>query len=74
MLETGDLIEFFEPDDGEGGRGETASASILGRVALPLATARAGALGGVGAVGRELLFGDGHKSGPFNQQIARESG
>ena len=71
VLETGDLIELFESDDGEGGGGETVSAGILGGVGFALGGARAGALGGVGAVGGVLLFGDGHKSDPFDSQIAR---
>jgi hypothetical protein len=70
VLETGDLIKFFESDDGEGGGGEAVSAGILARAGLAVGSARAGALGGVGAVGRVLFFGDGHKNGPFNQQIA----
>jgi len=74
VLETGDLIKFFESDDGEGGGGEAVSAGILGGTGLALGSARAGALAGVGAVGRVLFFGDGHKSGPFNQQIARGIG
>ena len=68
--EMGDLIEVLQADDGEGGGGEAVSAGVLARAGLALGSARAGALGGVGAVGRVLLFGDGHKYRPFNPQIA----
>jgi hypothetical protein len=61
VLETGDLIEFFEPDDGEGGGGETVSTGVLGRAGFALGSAGAGTLGRVGAVGCELLIGSGHK-------------
>ena len=64
------LIEFFEPDDGEGGGGEAMSAGILARAGPALGSARAGALGRVGAVRRELLIGDRHKKYPFDSQIA----
>src|SRR5579859_1664143 len=59
--EMGDRLEVFEPDDGEGEGGETMRAGILGGAGLALRGARAGAFGGVGAVGSELLFGNGHK-------------
>jgi len=59
--EMGDRLEVFEPDDGEGGGGETMRAGILGGAGLALGGARAGAFGGVGAVGSVLLFGNGHK-------------
>jgi hypothetical protein len=61
VLETGDLIEFFEPDDGEGGGGEAVSAGVLRGAGLALGSARAGALEGVGAIGCELLVGNRHK-------------
>jgi hypothetical protein len=70
VLETGDLIEFFEPDDGEGGGGEAVSAGVLGGAGLAFGSARAGTLGRVGAVGCELLIGSGHNGDPFDSQIA----
>jgi hypothetical protein len=65
VLETGDLIQFFESDDGEGGGGETVSTGVLGRAGFALGSARAGALERVGAVGCELLIGSGHKKCSF---------
>src|SRR5579859_2436495 len=60
--EMGDRLEVFEPDDGEPRRrAETMRAGILGGAGLALGGARADAPGGVGAVGSELLFGNGHK-------------
>src|SRR5438552_3182253 len=56
VLETGDLIEFFEPDDGEGGGGEAVSAGILARAGLAFGSAGASALGGVGAVWPRAAF------------------
>ena len=70
VLETGDLIELFEPDDGEGGGGEAVSAGVLGGAGLAFGSARAGTLGRVGAVGCELLIGSGHNGDPFDSQIA----
>ena len=49
LLETGDLVKVFEPDDGEAGGGETVSAGVAGGTGLALGSARAGAFGGVGA-------------------------
>ena len=57
MLETSDLVKLFESDDGEGGGGETVSAGVAGGTGFALGSARAGAFGGVGAVGGELLVG-----------------
>ena len=58
-LEVGDGVEVFEADDGEVGGGEAVLAGVLGGAGLALGGARAGGAGGVGAVGGELLFGDG---------------
>jgi hypothetical protein len=57
--EVGDLIEFFEPDDGEGGSGEAVFAAILRGAGLAFWRAGPGGLGGVGAIGVELFLGDG---------------
>jgi hypothetical protein len=53
LLEAGDGVEFFEPDDGEVGWGEAVLAGVLGGDGLALGRARSGGAGGVGAVGGE---------------------
>ena len=70
-FEMGDLLEVFEPDDGEGGGGEAVRAGIAGGAGLAFGragrrvetTLRAGALSGVGAIGGALFFGDRHGIG-----------
>ena len=57
--EMGDFVEVFEADDGEGGGGEAVLAGVLGGAGFAFGGARSGGLGGVGAVGGELFFGDG---------------
>jgi hypothetical protein len=54
-----EIIEFFEADDGEGGGGEAVFAAVLCGVGLPLGGTGPGGLGGVGAIGGDLFFGDG---------------
>ena len=58
--EMGDLLEVFEPDDGEGGGSEAVRAGVAGGAGLAFGGAWTGAFGGVGAIGGELFFGDGH--------------
>jgi hypothetical protein len=54
-----DFLEVLEPDDAEGGGGETVFAAILRGDGLTLRGAGSGGLGGVGAIGGELFGGDG---------------
>jgi hypothetical protein len=65
--------------DGEGGGGEAVRAGSEGEAGLAFGgagrrvetTLRAGAPGGVGSIGGELFFGDGHGNGSFsNSEIA----
>ncbi len=65
LLETGDLVQVFQSHDGEGGGGEAVSAGVASGTGLALGSARAGAFGGVGAVGGELLFGYRHAKWSF---------
>jgi hypothetical protein len=58
----GGFVEVFELDDGEGGGGEAVRAVIAGGAGIALGRTRAGALSGVGTIGGELFFGDGHAS------------
>src|SRR5438874_4834439 len=60
-LEIGDLLEVFEADYGEGGGREPVCDAIPCGAGLAFRRARAGALGRVGAIGRELFFGDRHE-------------
>ena len=62
-FEMGDFLEIFESDDGEGGGSEAVRAGVAGGSSLAFRGARAGALSGVGAIGCELFFGDGHANG-----------
>jgi hypothetical protein len=62
-FEMGDFVEIFEPDDGEGGSGEAVRAGIAGAAGLAFGGAWAGAVRGVGTIGGELFFGDGHAKG-----------
>jgi len=55
----GNLVDLFETYDGEGGGGERVLAGVLGGAGFALRGARSGGEGGIGAVGGELLFGDG---------------
>ena len=52
VAEAGDLVEFFEADDGEGGGGESVFAGVLGGAGFAFGGAGSGGLGGVGSVGR----------------------
>src|SRR5579864_65111 len=72
--EIGDLVEIFEPDDGEGRGGKAVSAGILGGAGFAFGSAGAGALLSVGAVGCDLLVGSWHNGDPFASQIASEMG
>jgi len=77
-FEMGDLIEVFEPDDGEGGGGEATGAGIAGGAGIAFGSAgrrvettlRAGALRGVGAIGGELFFRDGHANGSLSISLS----
>ena len=53
--EMGDLIDVFEPDDGEGGGGEAVFAGILGGADLAFWGTRSGRFGGIGAIGGDLF-------------------
>jgi hypothetical protein len=57
--EMGDFVQVFEADDGKGGAGEPVQAGVLGGAGLAFSGARAGRLGGVGAIGGASFFGDG---------------
>ena len=59
VLEMGDLLEVFEADNGEAGGGEAVLAGILRGAGLARRGARAGGFDGIGAIGGELLWGDG---------------
>jgi hypothetical protein len=59
LPEVGDVVLVFDTDDGKGGSGERVFAGVLGGAGLALRGARSGGLSGVGAVGGELIFGDG---------------
>jgi hypothetical protein len=50
--EAGDLVDFFEADDGEGGGGESVFAGVLCGAGFAFRGAGSGGLGGVGSVGR----------------------
>jgi hypothetical protein len=58
FAEAGDLVEFLEADDGEGGGGESVLAGVLGGAGFAFGGAGSSGLGGVGAVGGESLIGD----------------
>ena len=58
LLEAGDGVEFFKPDDGEVGGGKAVLAGVLGGDGFALGRARSGGAGGVGAVGGEAFRGD----------------
>jgi hypothetical protein len=58
LLEMGDLIEFFEADDGEGGGSESMLTGVLGRAGLALRGGGAGGFLSIQAVGVELFLGD----------------
>jgi hypothetical protein len=58
LFEAGDLVEFFQAHDGEGGSLEPVLAGILGGAGLALGGARSGGACGVGAVGGELRLGE----------------
>jgi hypothetical protein len=52
VAEAGDLVEFFEADDGEGGGGESVLAGVLSGAGFAFRGAGSGGLGGIGSVGR----------------------
>ncbi|MGA2271588.1 MAG: hypothetical protein ABSH44_24250 [Bryobacteraceae bacterium] len=58
-LEVGDGLKVFEANDGEAGGGESVFAGVEGRAGFALGGAGAGRVSGVGAVGGELLVGNG---------------
>jgi hypothetical protein len=60
--EVGDFLDVFEADDGEAGGGEAMLAGVLGGVGLTRLRSWSGRTGGIGAVGGELLFRDGHEN------------
>ena len=70
--EVGDLVEVFEADDGEAGGGEAVFTGILGRAGLAFRGAGAGGIGSVGAIGDELLWGNGMRHG--NSTLRFEDG
>jgi len=72
FAEVGDLIEVFEADDGEAGGGEAVFAGILGRAELALRGAGAGGLRCIGAIGGELIWGNGMRHG--NSTLRFEDG
>jgi hypothetical protein len=72
FAEVGDLIEVFEADDGEAGGGEAVFAGILGRAELARRGAGAGRIGGIGAIGGELIWGNGMRHG--NSTLRFEDG
>ena len=53
FAEAGDLVEFFEADDGEDGGGEAVFPGILSGAGFAFGGARSGRAGGVGAIGGE---------------------
>src|ERR1039457_1047111 len=59
VLEVGDFLEVFEAYDGVTGGGESVFAGVLGEAGLAFRGTGAGRLGGIGAIGGELLRGDG---------------
>jgi hypothetical protein len=62
VAKMGDLVDLFETYDGEGSGGERVLTGVLGSAGFALRGARSGGESGVGAVGGELLFGDGFRS------------
>jgi hypothetical protein len=64
--------EVFEADDGEAGGGEAVFTGILGRAGLAFRGAGAGGIGSVGAIGDELLWGNGMRHG--NSTLRFEDG
>jgi hypothetical protein len=58
-FQIGDLIEVFQAHDGEGGGGETVFAGVLRGAGFAFGGTGSGGLSGIGAIGRELFFGDG---------------
>jgi hypothetical protein len=57
--EVSDFVDIFEADDGEAGGGEAMLAGVLGGAGLACRRSWSGRTGGIGAVGGELLFGNG---------------
>jgi hypothetical protein len=51
FTEAGDVVEFLEADDGEGGGGEAVLAGVLGGAGFAFRGTGAGGLGGIGAIG-----------------------
>jgi hypothetical protein len=59
FAEARDGIDFFSEDDDAVGGGETMLARVSGRAGFAFGGARAGGMGGIGAVGGKAFFGDG---------------
>jgi hypothetical protein len=59
ISEFGDLLDVFEAGDGVRGGSEAVFAGVLGGTGFAIGGARAGGIGGVGAIGCELLWGNG---------------
>jgi hypothetical protein len=59
ISEVGDFLDVFEAGDGVSCGGEAVFAGVLGRTGFAIGGARAGGIGGVGAIGCELLGGNG---------------
>jgi hypothetical protein len=57
ISELGDLLDVFEAGDGVSGGGEAVFAGVLGGTGFAIGGARAGRIGGVGAIGCELFGG-----------------
>jgi hypothetical protein len=57
--EASDFIDVFEADDGEAGGGEAVLGGVAGGAGLAVLGGWSGRFGRIGAVGGELLFGDG---------------
>jgi hypothetical protein len=60
--EVSDFVDILEADDGEAGGGEAMLAGVLRGAGLACRRSWSGRTGGIGAVGGELLFGDGHEN------------
>ena len=73
VFEAGDLVQLLEADDGEAGSGEAVLAGVLGGASLAFGGARSCGTGGIGAIGGDLLRGDGFGEayGLFTRAVAR---
>jgi hypothetical protein len=59
VLEMSNLLEVFEADDGEGGRGEAVAEGVAGGAGFAFGSFGTAGPGGIGAVGGKLFGGDG---------------